>query len=238
MKTEFLKTLKTFCKSHKISGMKIVDMYRMFSEGKGNSSVTINQFELGLYALNNRTMRVLESKVSKYINDNGPDCYDKFIKEEQHLTKEMWDTFVGKIGYGTVQMNLFAGSTSEEDAEEKVVMPKKDEGVYEKLLPVKWGKMTVTEKIDFTGKVQHQGFFKYLLDSNPRIKDFFSKVKKSDKPTLKMYVSVFSFPSDNYTEEAKNLLKCFVEVLNQVGRANLQYIECSNPNTIEIREVR
>ena len=98
--------------------------------------------------------------------------------------------------------------------------------------------MSLSERIDFVNKVQHQGFLKFILEKDKRIGSFFSKVKKPDKLALKMYVLLFSFPSDNYSEESKNLLKCFIEVLNQIGRASLQYVECSNPNVVEIREVR
>ena len=51
-------------------------------------------------------------------------------------------------------------------------------------------------------------------------------------------MNLFSFPSDTTSPEAKTLLKRFVEQLNLLGRARLQYVECSNQPVVEIRETR
>jgi hypothetical protein len=109
---------------------------------------------------------------------------------------------------------------------------------YAKLLPVSWVKMTFPERVDFTRKVQHEGFFSYILESDKKLKEYFSKMNHVNPERVKLYVTVFSFPSDSYSEESKNLLKTFVNSLNMTGRARLQYVQCSEPNVIEIREVR
>jgi hypothetical protein len=53
-----------------------------------------------------------------------------------------------------------------------------------------------------------------------------------------MYVSVFSAPKEDHPKKAWDLLKKFVDALNNAGRAKLQYIECKDPDIVEIREVR
>ena len=108
---------------------------------------------------------------------------------------------------------------------------------YSRLLPPNWADMTSPEKIDFAGKVQHKGFFDYLMFVDSKLKEYFQK-KRTAPASLKLYVTVFNIPSDSYSEEAKELLKTFVNHLNMIGRARLQYVQCSNPNMIEVREVR
>lgn len=122
---------------------------------------------------------------------------------------------------------------SEETPEENTVT------YFEKLLPLNWAKMNKSERIDFAKKVKHPGFFDYIMQKDSSIKDYLSHMKnKLKKNQLKLYVTLFQFSSETHSEDAKTLLKGFIDVLNSFGRANLQYVECTNPDMIEIREVR
>lgn len=110
---------------------------------------------------------------------------------------------------------------------------------FNKLLPINWLTMSHSDRVEFAQKVQHEQFKEYLYKLDPKIKDFISKNNSKKIPTkFKLYVTLFQFSPKNYSVESKNLLKCFVENLNTLGRSNLQYIECTNPPMIEIREIR
>ena len=82
-------------------------------------------------------------------------------------------------------------------------------------------------------------WIKKMASINPTGLDHVLKNNSKKIPTkFKLYVTLFQFSPKNYSVESKNLLKCFVENLNTLGRSNLQYIECTNPPMIEIREIR
>jgi len=76
-----------------------------------------------------------------------------------------------------------------------------------------------------------------VLNLDQNLKNYFSLMKNVSSTKMKLYVTLFQAPA-SCSEEAKNLLRCFVENLNSFGRARLQFVECKEPNVIEIREMR
>jgi lysozyme family protein len=53
-------------------------------------------------------------------------------------------------------------------------------------------------------------------------------------PTTKIYITIFRISPDEYSKEAVDLLKRFIDNLN----CPLQVIECTNPRMIEVRELK
>jgi hypothetical protein len=115
---------------------------------------------------------------------------------------------------------------------------KADQEAYNKLLPGDWATMTFSDKIEFTLKVQHAGFKKFILDNDTKLKTYLGKLKDKNDPRLKLYITLFTVEVEGYTPESISLLKDFVDALNNLGRAKLQFVECKNPDMIEIREIR
>lgn len=115
---------------------------------------------------------------------------------------------------------------------------KTDSEAYGKLLPADWATMTFSSKIDFTLKVQHEGFRKFILENDKKIKSYYENLQQKKDPRLKLYITLFSVEAGSYTQESKKLLKDFVDSLNNLGRAKLQFVECKDPDMIEIREIR
>jgi hypothetical protein len=108
---------------------------------------------------------------------------------------------------------------------------------YYKLLPLDWVKMSFSDRIEFAKKVQHPDFLKYIFKLDSKLEGYLKKIRHN--PTdLKLYVNIFTIPSETYSEEAKSLLKLFVDALNMTGRARLQFVQCTKPDIIEIREVK
>jgi hypothetical protein len=228
MTEELSKRIKSFCKSNKVSDKTLSDLYKLFANQKANKAYPYAAFEKGMEELNAAPVRTLKEKIAEYVKTEGPDRLQKFCMEQQFVTEGFWDRVVG-------------GLSSKNASPTPVVIKKaQDSDSYDKLLPQDWMRMPLSDRIDFVEKVQYQhpGFYNYLIAKDRRIKEYLKKVKSYKKAPIKMYVLVFSFPSDNYSKEAKSLLKCFVETLNQIGRTSLQYVECTNPNVVEIREVR
>jgi hypothetical protein len=120
----------------------------------------------------------------------------------------------------------------------KILSPIKNEPEnLHKMLPVNWEIMSFSERVEFVRRIQQDKFRTYVFNLDSKLKKYFSDLKPR-APKVKMYVTVFQFPTNSYSVESKHLLKAFVEVLNTYGRANLQYVECTKPNVVEIREVR
>lgn len=109
---------------------------------------------------------------------------------------------------------------------------------YKRLLPLDWDDMPLSKRIDFVSGVKHEGFREYLLGLDGKVKTYLTRAKNSIEKPLNLYITVFSIPADNYSEESKNLLKTFVSNLNLIGRGKLQYVELSEPHIIEVREIR
>jgi hypothetical protein len=99
--------------------------------------------------------------------------------------------------------------------------------------------MILSERIDFAKKIQHKDFLKYVLSLDEALTDYIRKIKpKETKQAVSLYVNLFSIPSKSTSDESKTLLKSFVDTLNMLGRARLEYMEIVDPPVIEIREVR
>lgn len=112
-------------------------------------------------------------------------------------------------------------------------------GDYKNRLPIDWNKMALPERIDFAKKIQHNGFLTYVLSLDETLAEYFKKLKtKEKKPSISLYVNLFSVPSKSTSDESKALLKSFVDSLNMLGRARLEYVELIDPPVVEIREVR
>jgi hypothetical protein len=240
--------IKKFFKNNATVGQRIYRLYHLFKE-QHETKLTYEEFEQSLLDLKKKCALELKERCQQYIEKNGPNGYDKFVLEEEYVSKKLWD----KISWETTSASIVATlsprqkeSKSENEvshathpASQEMDTPESDtRDKYSKLLPVNWTKMDLSERIDFTKKVQHVGFFQYILDVDKNLKNYFTKLSNPGPERTKLYVTIFSIPSGSYSEEAKSLLRTFVNSLNMTGRAKLQYIQCSEPDMVEIREVR
>ena len=247
------KILKQFCKNNKTVGEKMGTLFEKFNQiqyvrGK-EAPIQREDFEMGLLFMGSKVAKKLKENCLTYPKDQ----HEKFIREQEFASQKFWN-HVHSItepqpAVTEPQPSLEPSKNVTELV--KIEEEKHPESIpelsindmelkcYEGLLPSNWIRMTLPERIDFTKKVHHKGFRSYIFDLDKKIDAYFKKVK--DKPTtadMAIYVTLFSFPADNYSTEAKSLLKCFIDVLNDLGRARLQYIECNEPKTVEVREVR
>jgi len=216
-----------FFKNNATVGRKVQDLYNNFKCQYGDK-LTHEEFEQALFKLKKKCILELKKKCSQYIGTNGPDSYDKFIKEEEYVSKNLWNKIFVEKEHVSKQPMLIEDDSPESDTNDK----------YFKLLPVNWMTMDFSARIDFTKKVQHVGFFNYILDGDKKLKNYFARMDFAGPERPKLYVTIFSIPAHSYSEEAKSLLRTFVNSLNMTGRAKLQYVQCSEPDMIEIREVR
>lgn len=225
-------TVKNFIKKYRTSGQTIHHIYRRYLEI--NPDTSLPEFEFEYLKQRPRAADQLLDQIQEYIKDNGEDCYEKFIKEFQYISEKLWRRTLNILKYGKKKKS--AGLPEKNSS--PMISSDLIEG-YNNLLPVNWVDMGFAERMDFVQKIQHKGFFDYVLTLDPKLKKYCERtLTKSQAAPIKVYVSLFSIPTDNYSEESKNLLKCFVEHLNQIGRAKLQCIEYQNPNTLEVREMR
>jgi len=258
-----LRVIKSFCKGNKTANEKMSVLYDKFSvihKGK----YPRKDFELGLLSAGAKVARLMGEKCLRYPHDQ----YEKFIREQEFVSPEFWayvhsigeshlvpvpspikkvncparaketttpfsDAFIKK----EISQSPIKKEPPIKEASKSQTPPDPEEKCYEGLLPGDWPVMTLSQQIDFTKKVHHKGFQEFILSKNPQIKTYFSKVRGAPV-RMPIYVTLFSFPSDNYTAEARGLLKTFVHILNDVGRARLQYLEYNEPPTVEIREIR
>lgn len=226
----WLDVIKRFCKGRKIIGEKLSDLYKAFEKKHSRSGLSQENFEVGLLILGKNPAKRCQKACIEYALADRKFGYIKFIKEVELVTEGFWKKATAEIHENQFQENAPLPVIPEEP------ISNKNKDVFINLLPLNWHKMTFTERVDFIQRVKHKGFYDYLLEKDPKLKNYFSKVKKEDP--MKLYITVFSFPSGTYSEEAKGLLRCFVDTLNSIGRAQLQFIECKNPDVIEIREMR
>ena len=252
--------IKMFCKSNKTANEKMSSLYELFLTQKYSPHGTRKclrpvtmprgDFELGLLSLGSKVARLAGEKCLRYPEDQ----YEKFILEQEKVSKDFWD-YVHSIGKSNtlepvVPPPVPVSSTTEPKAspqhedlvtKKEISLEEAEKKCYEGLLPINWAMMSFPQKVDFTKKVYHKGFREYICAQDKKIDNFFlqAKDKSGGATNMPIYVTLFSFPSDNYSVEAKGLLKMFVGILNDVGRAKLQYVEYNEPTrTVEIREVR
>jgi len=220
-----IREIKIFCKRQQTLGHKIYALLHEFKEKRKVPDIILENFEDALLQINARVAVDLQDQCYKFIKLNGADSYLKFTREHEYVSANFWSKAVEKAE------GIKEGIKPKQD----VITP---DDRYHSLLPMDWTMMSFSDKVSFVSRVQHKGFFNYILDSDKKLKEYFSKIKHTAPNGLKLYVTIFSIQADSYSEESKNLLRTFVETLNMVGRAKLQYIKCSDPDVIEIREVR
>lgn len=213
--------VSNFCKSHKIRGKKLGDLYDCFQEKNPELSDPW-EFEKAMLSLRKSPAILCRENCIKFAKHFGNNSWQKFRDEVDDITSFFWNAAIG------IDMIPEAPKTERLS----------DEVAYERLLPHNWGIMTYSERIDFTLKVQHEGFLNFILDSDKKLKVYFSNLKEKKDSRLKLYITLFSINSDQYSTEAKDLLKDFVKSLNKLGRAKLQVIECTDPDVLEVREIR
>jgi hypothetical protein len=238
MEDHILKEIKSFCRSTKVSDKKMRDLYNLFKKRKKASNISAADFELGMLELNKVPAVRCAVKCSEYALKYHYEGYNKFILDlVDKITIEFWNTCTNNVPDSMIKKNEI-----NEVRKKKYKVRKKlsDEEAYEKLLPVNWATMTFSDRISFAKKIQHEGFKNYVLMIDNKIKKYFNKKEeiKEGKAVMRMYTTLFSFPSNNYDDKAKELFKKFIKSINAYGRANLQYVECKNPNIVEIRESR
>jgi hypothetical protein len=172
--------------------------------------------------------------------------YYKFCKEQSFISKRFWSVAIKDVKFQASLQELIKKPEESPEPLAEDFKKKPEEPIIEKLpepsdnfrslLPVSWIKMSRADRIEFIKKIQHEGFRSYVLELDPSLKNYFSLIRnKSEK--MKLYVTLFQIPA-SCSEEAKSILKCFVENLNSFGRASLQFVECKEPNVIEIREMK
>jgi hypothetical protein len=225
-----LEKVKAFCKRFKIVGVSMPDL---FDEISKKHPMARSSFEISMLSLNKKPALDLKAICLKYLENEGNYAYDKFCKEQVIVSKEFWTLATGNPPVEPIKA---ASVPLEKDTEISVKSSLAE--AWEKMLPVNWKVMTFGERVDFIKKVQLEKFRVYVLDLDPKLKKYFSKLKPRAIERQKFYTTIFKFPSDNYSIECKNLIKHLIEHLNNFGRANLQCIECTNPNVFEIREVK
>lgn len=237
---DLIREVKIFCKCQQTLEHKISDLHKEFMEKRKAPEIGLESFENALLHIKARVAVVLKNRCEEYIKSNGADSYLKFTREQEFVSPGFWSKAVETIEKSNPPkfwpkpgMTLSEGLMPQP---KQATAPSEDR--YHHLLPTNWTVMNFSDRVSFVSRVQHKGFFDYILDSDKKLKEYFSKMKHATPNGLRLYVTIFSIPADSYSEESKNLLKTFVETLNMVGRAKLQYVKCSDPNMIEIREVR
>jgi hypothetical protein len=250
--------LINFCKSFKIVGVPLDTLYKGFCAKYPDMAQ--KDFECGMLTLNKEPAKALKRECCSYYVNEKEHGYYKFCKERFFVTKEFWDASVKEIAKtkpitqqdpeqpkkdlkkGAQILSDFSFPVIEpviaSEIEIKESVKKETKSDFSKMLPVNWEDMTKSERIEFVQRIKHLKFKEYVMSLDPSLKNFFSKLKAERSVKFKLYVTLFQFPADSHSEESKSLLKCFVNNLNTLGRANLEFVECTNPSVIEIREVR
>jgi uncharacterized protein YsxB (DUF464 family) len=253
---EGLENIMSFFKHTQTAGYKLYDLFKMYCYSS-YPKLTQEQFENVLVFLDKGVIRDLKKKSALYKYDN----YVGFIKKEGLITRKLWNYLKGIKGN---QKCLSKMTTIDRaiitEIESKVESLKTDpknkpnitggvqtseyneskqptEPDYKSMLPVDWNSMAKGERVDFLQKVQDKRLYNYVLSIDESLKTFMNNIKKNKSSPINLYVNLFSF-SSNTSEEAKTLIKSFIEALNMLGRARLQYVEVKDPPLIEIREVR
>ena len=225
MNKEILKDLTNFCKSNRLTDKTFKELYQAFHHKGGNELYSKEDFEIGMLDLRKTRALFLKEKCLLYVKMYGVDAFDTYIKDTNDIediepvTEEFWEYATGQT-----------------------IKPKKkvlSENAYSKLLPASWATMSSNDRIDFVKKIQHQGFKDYVLSLDKRVRDFVLSTKKDEsKNMMKIYTTLFSFNPKKYDKKTKDLFRSFVDSINNLGRGNLQYVECKEPHVIEIREIR
>ena len=193
-----------------------------------------------------KVIKDLENLCLEFMAIHGPslDSRINFLKQKEFVTTNFWERLAKKSGLEIVVEQKPVDpepQTTVPPVESKALPENKTQPAedYKTRLPLDWNKMVLPERIDFAKKIQHKGFLTYVLSLDESLAEYLKKLKtKEKKPGINLYVSLFSTPSKSTSEESKALLKSFVDSLNMLGRARLEYVELVDPPVIEIREVR
>lgn len=213
--------VRNFCKTVSIKNRKMGELFKDFSS-RAPEYNNQQKFEEVMLSTRRTPAIICREKCIQFAKDHGEGAWEKFSKEVDNITPTFWNNAV------MIEALPKAPKTFRVS----------DNLVYDKLLPANWEVMTHSQKIDFMVKVKHEGFLKFITDSDKRLKSYYEGIREKKDNKLKLYITLFSIPAGSYTDESKKLLKDFVSALNKLGRAKLQYLECSNPDVIEIREIR
>jgi hypothetical protein len=248
MREREIEKVRLFCKRAKIVGIPLSDLFDAISRKHPMTRVA---FEVSMLKLNKKPALDLKLRCLKYLEIEGEHAYDKFCKEQNFVTKEFWTLATGinpdeaSIDVGEIERRAERFLQAGLDAIHPAIQPRpkdiaseSEQEAMQKMLPVNWMTMAFSDRVNFVKKIQHDKFRGFVLNLDPKLKKYFSVLKPKPPLKIKLYVTLFQFPAENYSTEAKNLLKGFIEILNTFGRANLQYVECTNPSVVEIREVR
>jgi hypothetical protein len=263
-KERFLKSLSNFCKRRKTTGMRLDDLYEAY--GGREKDITRNDFELGLFALKKETVMGLMDTCRRY-NKESPYGYSKFIRERQPITMELWRCLLGlriaseikaedivqppfeDIARTIEEIKEDLPAETEIWSQQGTVTDKRnkapsapavmDPDTYAEFLPLDWGSMNLSARIDFVKDIHEPGFHDYVIESDERIKKYFAQAqaKTRTRDSIKMCRTIFTTSLDDCTPKARNLAKDIVDSLNKVAGISLEYLECSNSKTLEIRQV-
>jgi hypothetical protein len=236
---EYIKLVKNFCKRTRIKDEKLQNLFKIFVNDHPDYKDQ-GIFETTMLSLRKTPAIVCRDKCIKYARDEGKDKWMDYASLVEYVSKEFWDEVVKDIEDPKEIPEPETPPVKSKVYLSKIPALRKSSNLmtYHRLLPADWAIKTFSEKIDFTIKVQHKGFLNFILDSDKKIKEYYSKLVDKRDPKLKLYITLFTVPAGRYCLESKELLRSFVDALNQLGRAKLQYLECTNPDMIEIREIR
>lgn len=229
--------LRAYRKKHKTMGFSLGELYRNFCSKYPEKKFSEDLFQMVLLLDGAQVAKNVAEKCKEYAAREGKEGYKKFVIEQQKISRQFWNKVVSENAR-SYEVGHQKKTSNEGGVSEGALRKKSDGECYEKLMPVGWLNMDLPKRIKFAQRIQHKGFRKYVLEKDPRLKEKLPYLERQSPIKYDIYVTLFTFPSENYSEEAKNLLKVFIETLNQFGRAKLQWTELSDPPKIEIRETR
>jgi len=231
-------TVGNFCRTRKTVGRKISELLIEYN-ARAHTLLSMREFEEELRKVHSVALRKVEEECVRYYRDNGDVGFDKYVREVQPISRELWDYAIHNVAAPAQETTKQAPEQQAKPTPQQA-RPMLD---FDSLMPTDWAIMPFANKIQFVSKVQHKEFRAYILGKEPKLHNFFENAEKNmgkgRKSSVKLYVTIFSIKAKNHTEEAKNLLKTFVQHLSNTGRAKLQYVEIADPeNVIEVREIR
>lgn len=158
-------TLQSFCKSNKILGVPIKDLYDRYKATyclllhKG--TVTQYDFEKGLEALNKGVIKHLKKKCIAFIQDECPNTYEAFIERNEFITKEFWYDIRSQVRKDT----------------------------HKSQIPPNWDVMPFSDKLKFAESIKDRGFKAYIMAKDPKIKEYFNS--QIEKPPEMAFQELF-----------------------------------------------
>lgn len=240
---DILKLVRGFCKRNIIADRKLADVYLKFRDNY--PEISPEQFEQAMLELKTTPARKSKKLCLEYASKHGSAGYTKMIKEQEHVTLSFWYAVTDPPKKEKPPPSPLPEEPT--SVEEEIAVPEEiprrpirkiDRDAYAKLLPVNWTEMTYSNMVNFTKRVQHEGFREYIFSKNEKLRKYFERLPKKSDVRMGLYVTLFSFKGKEYDNKAKELLRRFVTMLNGLGRARFEYIELKDPGIVEIRELR